>query len=298
LGSPIVDSGRTHFTLVDRAAVWASWAMAGAIFLTIGWFAMAPDDPRGAVSVLARHAPLAMLVQAAGLAGITAALATVLAGRRRPHVGTFAAGIGLAAVSLRGESAVYLLLLQPDPSAASQGALAGKLMIESGAWFLVLLTAGAVSTWVTRWLDAGRPPMSLRHDWQHAILAAGVGVAVFYALGGGVTGRAIQHGQACFLVAASVCIAAYVAHRLAPARSPIAPMAAVGLMGLSGYAWAWLRPGSGGLPANVPASPFLRVLPVQFMAVGIASAVAMYWHMMNGEEVGSAALDPSYDTAR
>ncbi len=277
--SSSVMTTRSHPSIVDRAAVWASWLLAGAIFLTIGWLAMAPDDPQGAVSILTRrHAPL-MLLQACALAGITAALATVIAGRQLPHVGTFAAAIGLAAVSLRGESAVYLLLQRADSASATHADLAGKLAFEAILWFAILGLAALVTEFVSGWLKWPRPKPDVRRGWQHAIVAGGAGLAVFYLLGGGVTSRAIAHGQACFLVAATVFLSGYLAHRLAPVRSPHAAMVAVGALAVIGFGLARLIRGAAGLPANVPASPFLRVLPIQFISVGFASAIATYWYM-------------------
>jgi len=45
------------------------------------------------------------------------------------------------------------------------------------------------------------------------------------------------------------------------------------------YIWAAFRPAAPDLPPTVPTSPFLRVLPIQFVSVGLATAVAMTWYM-------------------
>jgi hypothetical protein len=256
--------------------------LAGAIFLTVGWIAMAPDDPQGAISILARRGAAAMLLQAAGLAAITAALATVIVGRRLPQVGTFAAAIGLTAVSLRGESTVFLLL-QYSPA---QSQLAGKFAFEAILWSGVLMIAAVISELITRWLAPASIQQSdssssaeRRQGWQHTILLTGAGLAAFYLFGGALSSRAVQHGQACFLIAASVAVGAYLAHRLAPVRSPAPSLAAAAILTLVGYVWTWWRPGAAGLPANVPVSPFLRVLPIQMIAVGVAAAIGMFWYM-------------------
>ena len=46
---------------VDKTMTAASWVATGALFLTVGWIAMAPDDPQGVVSMFARRGSLAML---------------------------------------------------------------------------------------------------------------------------------------------------------------------------------------------------------------------------------------------
>lgn len=282
---------RAHPTFFEKAAAWTSWLLAGAIFLTLGWMAMAPDDPLGAVSLLTRSGSVLMLVQAAGLALVTAALVTVIVGRRLPHAGTFAAGLGLAAASTRGGTTVALLLSHLDPSADSQPALAVRCAMEAAAWFSVMLIALGTSIAVGRWCH-GTPPVSdasshsLRdyrrpsNALQHFAITLVAGFFVYQILSQGWSARSIQHGQACFVVAASVGIAAYLAFRVAPVGSPIPSMLAAGCLAVIGYLWASFRSTPAGLPPIIPASPFLRVLPIQFVSVGVASAAATFWYLL------------------
>jgi len=89
----------------------------------------------------------------------------------------------------------------------------------------------------------------------------------------------VQHGQACFVVAASVCIGSYLAHWLVPVRSALWAILSVPFLAVGGYLWARLGPSPVSLPASVPASAFLRVLPIQYISVGTAAAVAMFWYL-------------------
>lgn len=279
-----------HLSLLDRAATWLAWALAGTIFLTIGWFAMAPDDPLGAVSVLTRSGAWMMLLQAAGLAAVTAALATVIAGRRLPDVGTFAAALGLAAVSLRGGTAGTLLIQWADAVPVSQSSLPIELAFEAIAWFAIVLVARGFSIAVGRWCFGDRlcgtaleqwagPKDSMADGLKHMLLAGGAALVVFKILTAGLSTRSVQHGQACFVVAASVCFASYLAFWIVPVRSALWAILSVPLIAVGGYLWARLGPSPGGLPASVPASAFLRVLPIQYIAVGTAMAVAMFWYL-------------------
>ena len=59
----------------------------------------------------------------------------------------------------------------------------------------------------------------------------------------------------------------------------VSTILAVVLMALVAYAWAGICPAQPHLPANIPPSHFLRVLPVQFLSVGTLAAVATFWHM-------------------
>ncbi len=295
-GSLMTEHGR-HFSFLDRAATWVTWALAGTIFLTVGWFAMAPDDPLGAVSVLTRHTAWLMLLQAAGLAAVTAALATVIAGRRLPDVGTFAAAVGLASVSLRGGTAGALLIHWSDAAPISLSNLPILLGLEAMAWFVIVVMARGFSIGVGHWCFGACPeprtdgggghlegePLASRggasHGIKHMLIAAGVALLTFKILSAGLSTRSVQHGQACFVVAASVCIGSYVAYWLAPVHSALWAILSVPFLAAGGFVWARLGPSPLSLPASVPASAFLRVLPIQYIAVGTAAAVAMFWYL-------------------
>jgi hypothetical protein len=251
---------------------------------------MAPDDPLGAVSVLARRGAWMMLLQAAGLAAVTAALATVIAGRRLPDVGTFAAALGLAIVSLRGGTAGSVLIQWADAAPVSQSSLPILLGLEAIAWFVIVLVARGLSIGVGHWCygNGGDGPTEVEPQFpkgdaangiKHVLLAAGVALLAFKILTAGLSTRSVQHGQACFVVAASVCIGSYVAYWLAPVRSALWAILSVPLLAVGGYVWTRLGPSPSGLPASVPASAFLRVLPIQYISVGAAAAVAMFWYL-------------------
>ncbi len=301
--------------LLDRAATTASWVLGGALFLTIGWFAMEPDDPLGPVSAYARQGGLMMLIQAAALSGVAAGLATLIAGRRVADIGTFAASLGLAAVSLRGATAEYLLLRGADVSETFEHSLAWSFAIEAVGWFLVVLVAVGISALVTRWCfgsvetpdphraDASStavrmlagfdvPRISARcfgvpgerqtartDGVHHMLITTGVGLAAMAVLSAGLRWRSIQDGQVCFVVAAAVFIGTYAACRMVPVRSALWSILAVGLIALVGYLWASLRPEVTELPPNIPSSHFLRILPIQFIAVGTAAALMAFWYV-------------------
>ena len=304
VSSSLMTENGCHLSFFDRAAMWVAWALAGTIFLTVGWFAMAPDDPLGAVSVLTRHGAWMMLLQAAGLAAVTAALATVIAGRRLPDVGTFAAAVGLAAVSLRGGTAGSLLIQWADAAPVSQSSLPILLGLEAMAWFVIVFMARGFSIGVGHWCYGACPeprracpeprrnggggytegePLSPRdgatHGIKYMLIAAGVALLTFKILSAGLSTRSVQHGQACFVVAASVCIGSYVAFWLVPVRSALWAILSVPFLAVGGYVWARLSPSPVSLPASVPASAFLRILPIQYIAVGTAASVAMFWYL-------------------
>jgi hypothetical protein len=288
-------SDPAHLTLLDKLGVWAGWGVAGAMFHTLGWMALAPSDPLGAVSLLARGGMGAMLLQAAGLAAVTAAIAAVLSGRQLAYAGPFAAALGLAVVALRGETAEYLLLSAAGSGESPAKAIAAKLALESVGWLFVVLVALAVSGIVTRWCF-GRP-----HDTQHegtpapraidglhfTLIATAASLFAFNILTTGLDRRAIQHGQVCFVVAASVWLGCFLAHRMVAVWSVLWSILSVALLAIVGYLWAGARSPNPNLPPSVPTSHFLRVLPIQFIAVGAAAAIAAYWSMLRHRVIHS-----------
>lgn len=304
-----------QLNLLDKATVWASLLLAGFLFLTVGWFAMEPDDPMGAVSLLTRDSSIVMLLQSTALIVVTASLATVLAGRKLADAGLFAATVGLTAVSLRGGTVAFLLIQDGDGIDSTQRSLAILFALETVGWFAAMMIAMGATGLLVRWCFLTGDPSDHREDdvaaqalttmsasdipgiglslfgasfgsqtslgrgIRHALIMAVVGLAAFYVLSTGTASRSIQHGQACFVVAASVYAGCYAAHRLSPTRSALWSILAVGLMAVAGYVWSALRPDAPGTLITAPSSPFLRVLPIQFVSVGMAVAVAMFWQM-------------------
>ncbi len=316
--TPIADPPQLGF--FERLGVWASWGMGGWIFLTAGWMIMRPADPLGPVSLFSGQSGLLVVALVAALSGVTAALATVIAGRKLVDAGTFSVALGLALVSLRGETAGYFVLQSIDPAHAPKF---WQLPLESLGWLLVIGVAICVSDVVMRWCHpkavreladpstdrvlavpagfelrafgsgaAARTP--LRIALTHTVVVAVAGLIAFTVLSAGLATRAIEHGQACFVVAASVCVACYVAYRIAPVRSALWSILGVGLLTIGAYLWVTLTGSAGSNPPGVPASPFLRVLPLQYISVGTAAAVAMTWYAHDPYRTPARSTQMSY----
>ncbi len=312
-------TGRVHWeawrlSFFERLVVWLTWAVAGALFLTVGWMAMAPADPLGPVCVLTSRAGVAMLAEAAALVVACSLVCTLMAGRTLVDAGTFAAAIGLAGVSLRGGTTEYLLLFGDGAGSGAMpsGVLAVRFAVLAVGWFAVMMIAAGVSMWITRWCfttssgasaegkgvdhDAGlvlcaadiptmnltagtvrAPATPLTDGLRHFAVTTAVGLLAFFVLTESTSTRAIQHGQSCFVVAAAVWVACFFAHRIAPVRSAFWSMLAVLAMALLGYGWSALQSHSGVTPPNIPETAFMRVLPIQFISVGTATAISMLW---------------------
>ena len=326
--SSTVISDPLQRTLADRLAAMIAWGLGAALFLTLGWAVMRPDDPLGTVSVLSQRGGLLMILQAGALAAVAAAVATAVAGRTMADIGTLTAALGLALVSLRGSTTAHLLIGGAADAVSFERGLALALARETVGWSFVVVAALAASTAVARWFF-GLPKYGGRRQaglsdlatsalagydvprfsgrWfgvssseqtapgdglRHTALATIVGLAVMALLSASVSSRAIQHGQVCFGVAVAVAVGCYVAHRFVPVRSALWVILSVPLIAVAGYLWAAISPAPAWRPPGIPGSQFLRVLPVQFISVGTAAALFMFWSMFVPTAGSSAGRAP------
>lgn len=274
--------------------------MAIGVFGTVGWIAVEPYDPLGAVSLATRSGVLGMMVSVWALSAVVAGLATALLGRKLPDAGSFAVAVGLAVMNLRGANAQYLLMDLAGTDPAAQDALAWRLAFEGFFWFSAILVAmlasAAVLHWVlneadaqegeTGWLAWTEAHLLLpfleptRRSEQDRSWLAGIKVTSLTLLGGAllfrllVTGspwRSIQHGQSYFALFAAFYLASAVAYRYWRVRSVLWGCLAPPLLCLMGYIIAASssppRPPYDEL-ASVPPSAFFRATPLDYVAVG------------------------------
>jgi len=325
--TPTLMIERPQLSLTDRVATLCALALAIALFSTVGWEAMAPDDPLGAVSVLGRHGGWMMIMQVAAIAGVASGLASLIAGRKLTDVGAFAVAVGIALVSLRGSTVESLLVAGADAAGAGERRLAAGFAFEALGWSVVmavaLLTAAVVMRWCFGWPARGgddecdlvriasrslagydTPVPALRRvglaseastptleGLRHVAVGTIVGLAVITLLSLSLSNRSIQHGQVCFVVAAAAAVATDVAFRFAPVRSTLWSILAVFLMAFVGYLWSAVRPAAASPIPNVPVSQFMRILPVQFIAVGTAAAIMTFWYVQPPEAPGGSNDD-------
>lgn len=312
--SHAIEMDRPQLGLVDRAAAWLAIGLSIWIFFEAGWLLLRPNDPLAPVSLMSGRSALLGGLGSALLAAVCAGAGTLLAGRRIADIGTFAASVGLVVLSLRGDTAEYFLLERTTEAARSTRGLALLFLVESVAWIGVTVVAAVVAGIVARWfitaatssgkgllpmihgaLDIpkrGRGPAGENPNLQtpgdvgikHTAIVAAAGLFAFLLLTVGADTRQIQHGQAVFSAAAAVALGCYIAHQAAPVRSAAWSVLGAALLVLIGYLWAALRPALEGLPPTVPPSPFLRVLPIQFVGAGAAAAIAMSWYMYTPPE--------------
>ena len=308
----------------EKAILVASLSACAALFLSIGWQVMAPEDPHGAVSLWAHSSFFAMFIQAVALTVVATAIATAMIGTRIPDIGIFAACLGLAMVTLKGDTAEYLLINIAEGNQSAEKMLAGQLAIESILWcvlvLLAMITSGAALHWCfgingqthndapkTVQDNKGISLMNLAisdcpflskplgiqpvkflknsaaDDWAGAkttAITTVVSAFVFTVFIAPSSPRSIQHGQTWFAVFAAFYIGVWASKRFASCRTPFWSLLAIPATSVLGYIWTMLQ---GELPAryanlaNIPASAFLRALPLTFVSVAAMGVLFAFW---------------------
>lgn len=267
--------------LLDKALSLTAWAVCAGLFLTVGWTALQPEDPLGAVSLWSQQHGLIAWVQAAALGGAVAVIATLLIGRRLPDAGVFAAAVGLAAVNLRGSHAGSLLISYQHAEGGSRAGLGGILVLETLGWFAVIVGAALVSGTIYRWcfqrhdsgssddannssspdvwnamaiaeLEAsvasgGSSSSPAQPGWVQGIkqLAVTLAVAliVLRLLSVGSAPRAVSHGQVYFAVATAFYLGVIAGAYRFPTPSALWGCLAVPLLACIGYLVVWIGSG-------------------------------------------------------
>ncbi len=289
---------------LQRLLLHMAWAMAAAVLVTVGWVAMRPFDPRGAMSVLEHAHPMAMMVQVAALTVVTAGLATAVAGRWFPDAGAFAVGVGLTLASFRGGDMTQLLIESSGGNGLAMR-LAGESLFWSADMFLALLVSHGVGSWLfgSR-ADGGTSPVGMSamsalgllrgtkggglgsaergfermRLVKHVALSVVLGLVLIRILGAGGNDRAIRHGQACFAVVAGMYLAVGQAYVYFPNHATLSGCLAASIVGVLAFVLSWVLglSGNDGL-ASVPVSAYLRILPVTYVAAGTSAALLAHW---------------------
>ena len=268
--------------LIDKALSLTAWAVCAGLFLTVGWTALQPDDPLGAISLWSQQHRLIAWLQTAVLGGAVAAVGTLLIGKRLPDAGIFAAALGLAAVNLRGSPAGSLLIGYPHAEGGWRAGLEGILVLETLLWFAVIVGAALVSGTIYRWCfqrqdaesgDAAGAPTSpdvwqamalseltasaapagssssaTAPGWAQGIkqlaVTLAVAMVVLRLLSVGSTPRAVSHGQVYFAVGTAFYVGVIAGVYHFPTPSALWGCLAVPLLACIGYLVVWI--GSGG----------------------------------------------------
>jgi hypothetical protein len=292
--------------------------------------AVAPDDPQGAVSLVTRADSTLVVLQAALLAAVTSAIATVMIGAKLPDVGVFAAALGFAFLSLQGDTAAYLLMTKTNGPGAER-VLAGKLMLETGVWFALLLVAMIVAGAVSRWcggallraagfadhagtstdLDdlaisecpglgrlvagaAGKTETDYArwHGPRTTAVMVVAGIVLYSLLVSGSSPYTIRHGQTCFAVFTAFYLGGWIARRWYATRTSFWGLLAVPITLMLGYAWTMVAGPAGGRYAHLANIPGTDFLrALPITFVSVGAVAALMAHWSTHPHGHADSLD-------
>ena len=299
----------------DKLRVVVAAGVAVVLVGYVGWMAAEPTDPQMAVtfteggrSIWATWPSLLVLTV------VAAAVGSAIAGPRLPEAGMFAAAIGLAGLALHGGSMQMLLEYVADSDTVNRRHLMVSMGVDTVLWAALLAVSWVVVAAVGRWLwgtraDGGpekpQPPKKSSKNSSSLVDR----------LGGGPLALAVTSIVAMFViwmtvartpvaniargqVIASVFFGLYLGAMAGRYFTGIdharyymlAPLVAALVGFLLGYLQANMGWAGGALAAyaqlaTTPLHALARPLPIEYVGVGLAGAIAGFWSAEKIEQV-------------
>jgi hypothetical protein len=304
-------------TFFEKLRVLAACSVAILLLWTLGWQLAHPSDPGMALTLSRSGARVVAVWPAlAVLAAISAAVGTAIIGRRLPEAGVLAAGIGLAAMSLRGGTMQALLGYEAGTQTGTRRALMMSLLLDTVLWTGVMAVAWVAMLMVRRWLwsdmaapvvDAqevaaaskgapakkGSPPSAAGGLKTQAAgyIALGITIVVGLIVIWNTVSRTpvavVQRNQVIASVAGGLFLGAMAGRYFTGATEPLlyvlaAPAVAIVafILGHLSSDMSWAQ-GTIYQPfaalATTPPHDLVRPLPVIYLTVGVAAALGGYW---------------------
>jgi len=309
---------------IDKGRVLLACVVAIVLLRSVGWMVAQPADPDLAISFTnGDGTPLRAWPALAVLTVVAAALGGAITGRRLPEAGVFAAGVGLAALAIRGGSMEAMLCYETTADVATRRALMGAMALDCLLWTVLMGITWVANTLVWRWLwpepavaeadddgagQAGTGGNQAKKNvdavksanfwagWPALAITGVIGALVIWMTIARTPVATIARGQVIASVTAALYLGAMGARYFTginDARWYVLAAPAVALIGyLLGYVSAdmsWAV--SGGYKfyaelATTPAHAMARPLPIEYLAIGVAAALMGFW---SGEKIEHAA---------
>jgi hypothetical protein len=320
--APTPELARPHhapLAFIEKLRLTAASLVAILLLRSVGQMVIAPDDPQMAVTfalggagAIASWPAMAVLTVVAGVIG------TIITGRRPREAGAFAAGIGLAGLSLTGGSMQLVLGYHATTTAEGRRALMTVLALDTllwtgimaVVWFSVMLawhwlwengtatadepsdhSSGSVNRSVRVTASSDQPFWS---GWPALVITGVVGVFVIWITVGREPTAEIHRGQTIASVAGGLYLGAFGARYFAGIDRAIWYVLAVPAIALTGYLlgylnaelnWAHGASKYFAFLATTPPHDLVRPLPIDYIAVGVPAALMGYWSGAKMEDV-------------
>jgi hypothetical protein len=285
-------------TFSDKLRALAALAVSIWLWCAVGDMAVRPDDPLAAFSLAAHESAFRAALSAALLTIVVSMLASVVGPARLPGFAGVAVCLGWATLNWRCGTMEHLLVYEGGPEAAARSALFGRLAMETVFW--CVLAAGAL--WIEAaargWLGKGKgggaeasrgrtPGDEVGTGIRRGLLASVIAAVLATLFVSQVAGRSavdeIHKGQIYFAVGGGFFLGALVGLYFSFRVSPAYFVLGVGVAAAFSYLWGTIRPmpdlsleAYRGL-LDVPPTPLIRPLPVEYVALGVIGATVGTW---------------------
>jgi len=288
-------------------------AVSVALLATVGWRVAQPLDPDWAVTLTqSGRSLLAIAPSLLLLMVVVAAIGTALSGRRVPQGGLFATAVGLVVLSVRGGSMQVMLAYCGIDGVGSRRSLMVLMAFECVLWAALLAASWLVVENVRRWLwpatasgsgksegvkDGKKAKSSASGQaksfagWPALAVTTVVALFIIWMTIARTPVATIARAQVIASVAFGLYLGVLAARYftgITDVRWYILAPLAVALVGyLLGFLQADLSWAKGQLSsyarlATTPSHALARPLPIEYIAVGVAGAIAGLW---SGEKI-------------
>ena len=302
--------------LVEKVRVLLAAGVAIVLVSYIGWMVARPTDPEMAVTFTAgSRSFLAIWPALLVLTVVAATVGSAIAGPRLPEAGMFAAAVGLAGLALHGGSMETLLAYVGGTDAADRRSLMFSMVVDSVLWAALLVVSWIVVLMVSRWLwgsaalqPAPQPASkgSAAKTGSLADLMSGgtialaitsiVGLFFIWMTVARTPVAIIARGQVIGAVFFGLYLGAMAARYFTGVDHARYYMLAPLVVALIGFLLGYLQAGMGWARgplaayaqlATTPPHALARQLPIEYIAVGLAGAIAGFW---SGEKIEHVAV--------
>lgn len=310
MNTAVIHAPAAPLGFIEKVRVVLACAVAIVLLTTVGWFVAEPADPHSGVVLVAQPGrAMAVWPTLILLTALAGGIGAVMCPRRLVEGGVFAAAVGLTALALKGGSMQDVLDYSlVAPNEASRKGLMVRMAFDTLLWTGLMAATWIFVALVRRWVwsdeelyspvlgaavkpDAPAATTPKQAGWPAFVITGLVAAFIVLIAAARTPVATVARGQVIAAVGGGFFVAAMTArygtgqHR---AHWYVLAVPAVALLAwLVGYLNASMGWAVGDLRRYVdllqtPPHALVRPLPIEYLAAGVAGALAGFW---SGERV-------------
>lgn len=306
-----------HLSFLDKLRLLAGCMVAIVLMYTVGWLVAEPVDAQLAVTFVESGRPiLSIWPGVLALTLVSASIATVIAGRRLPEAGAFAAGVGLTALALRGNSMQMVLAYCGSANAPGRRTLMWSMAWDCLLWSAIMTCVWVVMAGVRAWLWPKSPveadgqahglratdppswPAWAKGGWPALAITWVVACLVIWLTVARTPVANTLRGQVIASVGGGLFLGAMIGRYFTSIHDARWYALAAPAVALTAYLLGFLNAGMAwaqGPPyqpyaalAITPPHDLVRALPIEYIGAGVAAALLGFW---SGEKIQHVVVE-------